>query len=183
MKNNCKGFVMVEALIVTMFVVVIFTFMYTSVVPLLGTYENLEGQTSIDSIYRIYEIRKEMYKDTNYFNNLRDNYGTLTVNNASNIVNIENNIYDVRNITLYYVKNISNEDIRKKAKDNVKNINSISNNNGAIELLEKYIKNYDDVPDNVLFMYSEENKNGKVKSSVVHIGLAKDLSNPYIYHS
>lgn len=182
MKNNCQGFVMVEALIVTVFVVVIFTFMYTSVAPLLGKYESLENQTSIDSIYRIYAIRNEMYKNTNYFSNLSDNYGTYSLDNTllNNIVKVKD--YNVNNVVLFYVKNISSN---KDSAVNyiVGNILKDEEKKEAQNLLVEYVKKYDDVPENVLFMYSEETKNGTVKPSVVHIGLAPDLTKPMVYHN
>ena len=41
MKNKCKGFVLLETLIVAVFMIGIFTFLYSAVIPLLGTYEDL----------------------------------------------------------------------------------------------------------------------------------------------
>ena len=65
MKNN-KGFVMTETLVVTVFLVTIFCFIYVSIVPLIGRYEDIiyrEGD--IDIVYKLYNIRKMIEADLN----------------------------------------------------------------------------------------------------------------------
>ena len=65
MKNK-KGFVMTETLVVTVFLVTIFTFIYISIIPLIGTYEDkIEREGDIDILYKLYHIRKMLYNDPN----------------------------------------------------------------------------------------------------------------------
>lgn len=48
---NNKGFVLVETLIVSVFVVSVFTFLYINVLPLIGSYEEETNYDSIDTKY------------------------------------------------------------------------------------------------------------------------------------
>ncbi len=65
MKNN-KGFVMTETLVVTVFLVTIFTFIYVSIVPLVGKYEDIiTREADIDIVYKLYHIRQLVYSDGN----------------------------------------------------------------------------------------------------------------------
>ena len=57
MKNN-KGFALVETLIVSMFIVMTFSIIYNSFIPLLGHYEKAEHQDNIDSKYATYWIKR-----------------------------------------------------------------------------------------------------------------------------
>ena len=62
--RNKNGFVMTETLIVTVFLVTIFTFIYVSIVPLLGKYDDLSYRKSdIDIVYKLYNIRKYISKN------------------------------------------------------------------------------------------------------------------------
>ena len=56
-KNN-KGFALVETLIVSMFIVMTFSIIYNSFIPLLGHYEKAEHQDNIDSKYATYWIKR-----------------------------------------------------------------------------------------------------------------------------
>ena len=47
--QNKKGFVLLETLIVTIFTLIIFTVLYTSVVPLLGRYDTLSYYNDLDT--------------------------------------------------------------------------------------------------------------------------------------
>ena len=63
---NKKGFVLTETLVVTVFLVSIFTFIYVSIVPLMGKYEDMTNRkANIDIVYKLYAIRKMIYKDNN----------------------------------------------------------------------------------------------------------------------
>lgn len=48
---NNKGFVLVETLVVSVFVVTVFTFLYINVLPLIGSYEEEVNYDSIDTKY------------------------------------------------------------------------------------------------------------------------------------
>lgn len=62
---NKKGFLLVETLVVTVFILGIFTFVYTNVIPLLGEYEKAKYYDDIDSVYDAMIIRDMIKKDPN----------------------------------------------------------------------------------------------------------------------
>ena len=57
-KLNNKGFMLVETLIVAVFLVTIFSILYTNFYPLIGEYERREFYDDIDSKYSIYWIKR-----------------------------------------------------------------------------------------------------------------------------
>lgn len=64
-KINTRGFVLAETLVVTIFLMVIFTMLYSYFYPLIGEYEKRETYDDVDSIYSIYWI-KRMIEDSSY---------------------------------------------------------------------------------------------------------------------
>ena len=54
MKKNNKGFVLVETLVVTVFVMAVFSVIYISFYPLAGEYERRESYDDVDSKYGAY---------------------------------------------------------------------------------------------------------------------------------
>lgn len=69
MKNlNKKGFILVETLIVTVFVVTMFIVVYQSTLPILGDFEQYSKYEDIDSIY-----------NANIYRQMLSKYGNLTI--------------------------------------------------------------------------------------------------------
>lgn len=64
-KLNNKGFVLAETLVVTIFLMTIFTMIYTYFYPLIGEYEKRETYDDVDSTYSIFWI-KRMVEDSSY---------------------------------------------------------------------------------------------------------------------
>jgi len=64
-KLNQRGFVLAETLIVTVFLMVIFSMIYTNFFPLIGEYEKREVYDDIDGKYAIFWI-KRMIESTSY---------------------------------------------------------------------------------------------------------------------
>lgn len=64
-KNNNRGFVLAETLIVTVFLLVIFSMLYSNFYPLIGEYEKRESYDDIDSKYAVYWLRK-LIEDRSY---------------------------------------------------------------------------------------------------------------------
>ena len=60
---NKKGFALAERLIVTVFVMTIFTFIFSSFYPLIAKYEKHENYDDIDSKYIAHYIRKQITKN------------------------------------------------------------------------------------------------------------------------
>ena len=64
--KNKKGFVLTETLVVAVFLVTIFTFIYTTVIPLIGKYKDMaERESDIGIVYKLYHIRKMIADDEN----------------------------------------------------------------------------------------------------------------------
>ena len=62
---NKKGFVLTETLVVVVFLVTIFTFIYVSIIPLMGKYENLaDTEENIDVVYKLHHIRRLINADS-----------------------------------------------------------------------------------------------------------------------
>ena len=111
MKNK-KGFVLTETLVVTVFLVTISTFIYVSIVPLMGRYEDLVNrEKSIDIVYKLNNIRQLLIDD--------DNKDTITNGNYNNNVTCDQfarSTYctklmqqmELTNFRLIYVNNIYN---------------------------------------------------------------------------
>ena len=64
-KLDNKGFVLAETLVVTVFLMLIFTMIYSYFYPLIGEYEKREVYDDVDSTYAIYWIKK-MIEDPSY---------------------------------------------------------------------------------------------------------------------
>lgn len=64
-KLNNKGFVLAETLVVTIFLMTIFTMIYTYFYPLIGEYEKRENYDDVDSTYSIFWI-KRLIEDQSY---------------------------------------------------------------------------------------------------------------------
>lgn len=66
MKNiSNKGFVLAELLVVCVFLMIIFSMLYSNYLPLQGQYEVREGYDDVDSKYAVYWI-KRMVEDLDY---------------------------------------------------------------------------------------------------------------------
>lgn len=63
-KLNKKGFVLVETLVTTVFVMSIFAIMYNNFYPLIGEYEKRENYDDIDSKYAVYWLKRIIQDST-----------------------------------------------------------------------------------------------------------------------
>ena len=57
-KNSNKGFVLAETLVTTVFLMVIFTMIYTNFYPLIGEYEKRENYDTADGKYAAFWIKR-----------------------------------------------------------------------------------------------------------------------------
>ena len=158
MKNKCQGFILLETLILAVFTVVIFTFLYSSVIPLLGTYEDLTNKNNIDIVYKLYHVRKFFHNDDNFQTLTNDQFNRITsfTNDSSWQILISDQYLDLKDgYEIVYVKDINSE------LNNVLNWTGFKN---LDETLRKYIKNYNDSSkENVIFLYD------KKTDSVAHL--------------
>ena len=113
---NKKGFALTEVLVVTVFLVSIFTFIYMSVIPLIGRYEdNIERVKDIDVVYKLYHIREMIKDDTNVQSIISYSPNEISCDDLSE----ENQEYctnllsqlDVSNGEIYYIKDVNYETI------------------------------------------------------------------------
>ena len=86
MKNlNKKGFFMTETLVVIVFVAGIFTFLYMSVIPLIGNYnDKTRRESDIDIVYKLFSLRKAISKDTNKTEMIKDDVKQITCDDFGN---------------------------------------------------------------------------------------------------
>ncbi len=64
-KNNEKGFLLAEAIVVGVFVLSLFVFLFVNVVPLVGKYEEYEKYDTIDGVYNANMVRAMIMEDDN----------------------------------------------------------------------------------------------------------------------
>jgi len=64
-KNNSNGFVLAETLIVTVFLMVIFSMIYSNFYPIIGEYEKRETYDDVDAKYAVYWLKK-LIEDSSY---------------------------------------------------------------------------------------------------------------------
>ena len=57
-KNSNKGFVLAETLVTTVFLMIIFTMIYSNFYPLIGEYEKRENYDTADGKYAAYWMKK-----------------------------------------------------------------------------------------------------------------------------
>ena len=154
MKNK-NGFVMTETLVVTVFLVTIFTFIYVSIVPLMGKYDDMTFRKSdIDIIYKLYNIRKMINSDNNKstitantFKEIKcqdladQNYckKMMEMLELSEYDSVQNRYYD--HFILVYADDIHNR---------LNNFNSLSSDTNK-EMYD-YILKYEDVSGGVLVL-------------------------------
>ena len=79
-KINKKGFALIEVIIVTVFVTIVFTLLYTNVIPIMGSYEAEERYDSIDSKYTAHLVANLLRYNRNY----NSTETKISVNNVIN---------------------------------------------------------------------------------------------------
>lgn len=129
MRNfNQKGFALVETLIVSVFVMGIFTLLYTNYYPLIGEYEKRENYDSIEAVYRTDVIKKF----------IKINGTTLTSSNLSTP-----KVYNSSNFC-YFINDISKREECKQLWKNLR-VNSIILTEYNITSAKTAIKNNSNV--------------------------------------
>ena len=82
-KNNEKGFILAEAIVVGVFILSLFTFLFMNIIPLIGKYEAVEKYDTIDSVYNTNMIRMlilENSNSTSFFPSASEEYIKYTKN-------------------------------------------------------------------------------------------------------
>ena len=83
---NKKGFVLVETLIVTAFVVTLFIIVYQNVIPYIGEYEKMSSYDDVDSVYASNLMKQVIikYADLNYIDTQLKNNTYVNISDCSN---------------------------------------------------------------------------------------------------
>ena len=106
-KINNNGFVLAETLIVTVFLMVLFTMVYSNFYPLIGEYEKREGYDDIDGKYAAYWIKKLVesaaFQPSNTKKEFMQQYGYMRFE-CSDIQSVDNQ----RDICINLVNSFSN---------------------------------------------------------------------------
>ena len=143
--QNKKGFVLLETLVVTIFTLIIFTLLYTSVVPLLGRYDTLSYYNDLDITYDLYYLKKMLLADSNYESISNLDYQNITCGSLNDIETCQE-YFQALNI------NPSNEDeliYLDLSNDDVKNNSSLSDD------IKDYLK-YIDVKKKILLLKRDD---------------------------
>lgn len=192
-KLDKKGFALVETLIVSVFVMTIFTVIYTSFFPLLGEYERRENYDDIDSVYKTFLFKRMIESDS--FNSIgHNNFNALGKNgvyyhkfdssmcsqvnnsnycqnlfietNASKIYYTEYKLTNLRNI----IKNNSRIDIDADVKDYINSLPYYSKDqNNQKNLKYRIIVKYKKEIDGVI---SDENKKTVTSFSTIGVDIS-----------
>ena len=174
-KLNNKGYALLETIIVSVFIISIFTFVYMSTLPLVGKYESMANSYDIDAAYKLYHIRDAMYKDSN-FENMLTNKSAIIDRNSFN----DKNYYD--SLTSYLFEGNDYKIIYiRKLRDYISDasFNTLCNNLSIKEEFKSFIRKI--CLNNSITSEMEDfiflNENGKF----AYLGLAIDLNNPTNY--
>ena len=141
---NKKGFVLLETLVVTIFTLIIFTLLYTSVVPLLGRYKELSYYDNVDITYDLYYFKNIINSDSN-FDNIRNNpkgYQKIECEQLANgnICNDLESILDFNSKTELVYLNMDKKDDLKRDENfstDLRNYLDTIDTTGEVILLQK----------------------------------------------
>lgn len=125
-KLNSKGFVLAETLVVTVFLMLIFTMIYSYFYPLIGEYEKRENYDDVDSVYSIYWL-KRMIEDPSY---------SITTN--------QDKKYNFQNNAFFRVEcsDIQNDEEKRQTCINLVNALQVDNCNGSGDNCNIFVTKY-----------------------------------------
>ena len=106
-KINNKGFVLAETLIVTVFVMTIFTLLYVNFFPLLGEYAKREFYDDIDSKYDAYWLKRMIQNPTFMGNDkFTEKVDEITATHPYSIITCDDFEEDFKSVCNQYVDQI-----------------------------------------------------------------------------
>lgn len=116
-KIDTRGFVMVETIIVAVFIIGICTFLFANFLPLIGEYEKVENYDTLQSKYKVHEIRKMLLRALdnnsaveNIFTSIPTDTGYIKYSNYTTGENtIQNGLCDVGGIPKNYCNKLFSE--------------------------------------------------------------------------
>lgn len=116
-KIDTHGFIMVETIIVAVFIIGICTFLFANFLPLIGEYEKVEKYDTLQSKYKVHEIRKMLLRALdnnsaveNIFTSIPTETGYIKYSNYTTSENtIQNGLCDVGGIPKNYCNKLFSE--------------------------------------------------------------------------
>ena len=153
-KLNSKGFALVETVIVSVFVMGIFTLLYTNFYPLIGEYEKREGYDNIDSVYKTDLIKRFLSNNQSILKISDDldevpqklncdNTGSYATECKELMTSLENPKVYITNYTITNLKkNIDSTDLDSGLKEYIKYLPKYEKNtyNYKYRVIVKYTK-------------------------------------------
>ena len=83
--RNKKGFFLTETLMVVVFIAGIFTFLYVSIIPLIGKYNDLAyRENNLDIVYKLFHLRSAMNVDNGIVEKLNEDFVNVSCNDFTN---------------------------------------------------------------------------------------------------
>ncbi len=177
MRNlNNRGFALVETLIVSAFVMGIFSLLYTNFYPLIGEYEKRETYDSIDSVYKTDLWKRFITKTkttiTSSSGDLTGDFNFIKVFNASQngkneFCNITKNpqecskLWDTLNVNTIILSSYTITTLKSKIKD----INTTEGMKEYISYLPKYETNTQKYRGRIIVEYLERIDNERDNGS------------------
>ena len=169
MKNK-KGFVLTETLVVTVFLVTISTFIYVSIIPLMGRYEDLiERERDLDIVYKLHNFRKLIieFADEDVIVNggFNSNITCDNLNSEGYIAYCKKMLeqIDLVNYRLIYVDNIHNH----LENGDIASVDEEIGTNEFSQYLEMYEKEYGEYL--VLLDITKDSYTGKQRHTIAHL--------------
>lgn len=137
-KLNNKGFALAEILVVTVFVMIIFSIIYTNFYPIMAEYERRESYDDVDGKYAAYWFKKIIEKDvdlSNFETEVNNNgYWEFDCSFAATQKDLCDNLKTQFDVNYIYITKYETTEI--KTKD--------SFSSGLMEYI-KYLPKYDSV--------------------------------------
>lgn len=149
MKKNNKGFVLVETLVVTVFVMAVFSVIYINFYPLAGEYERREFYDDVDSKYSAYWVKRFIQGSTYDFYGSGGAADTISSNkydvfqcsdlSSSEEVSFCNKMFHRMNIKQAIITDYDLTEFKQKVQDDDSLASTLGNNFTAyIEYLPNY---------------------------------------------
>ena len=182
---NKKGFVLVETLIVTAFVVTLFIIVYQNIIPYIGEYEKMDSYDDIDSVYASNLMKNMIIKEANleYIDNYLNTHTYIDITDCNNTSIYSNlnyciktkNALSIANNDYIFITKYDISDFREEVKENdFFDSGRLSNFRGYINSISNVDSFYDSTD-------KARNINGKYRLFVTRTVTNIDLSTSLKY--
>lgn len=143
MKKNNKGFVLAEAIIVSVFVLGMFTYLAMNVIPLISRYERVVNYDNPQEIY----LANTLYEEMVELETLNNVQSSITMNINNNVLKCNDSVNDTCTGSFNFYEELGKalkiEAIYKYDTTINNNCEKISNDKGLRNYCEYYIKRKD----------------------------------------